>query len=72
MHTSSPRLPHVSEERIIDVKSFEFLETKEWDKYSVLITMIISGTRKVGLPGCQWQPAGSAAELGCVERCPGN
>lgn len=42
-----PTLSHVSEERIISRKSFKLFETKEWDKYPILIMMIISGTRKM-------------------------
>lgn len=45
--TPSLDLPHMSEDRLIDVKSFEFLETKECNKYPVLIMMIISRTRKI-------------------------
>lgn len=46
-HAPSPDLLYVSKERMIAVKSCEFLKTKEWDKYPILIMMIISGAGKI-------------------------
>lgn len=37
----------IVKKKIINEKSFKFFETEEWDKYPILIMMIITGTRKI-------------------------